>query len=238
MKLAVMQPYFFPYLGYFSLIKHTDRFILLDEVQFIRHGWIERNRILNQKEGWIYIKVPVIREKGRSTLIREIRIDNDKDWKKKILAQLQPYRKTAPYYRQAMDVVHSWISNDYKDIVSLNKTALEQVCDYIGFDHHLQVLSAMELPFLRPEAPDEWALNICKALDGIDEYWNPPGGLAFFDPRKYESEGVRLRFQRINLERYDQKRPGFIEGLSVIDAMMFNVPGDISRMLDKYDLLD
>lgn len=93
MKLGIMQPYFFPYLGYFSLIKHTDRFILFDTVQFIRHGWIERNRILKPNEGWQYIQVPLIKDKGRDTVIKDVKIRNTENWQQKIIAQLQHYKK-------------------------------------------------------------------------------------------------------------------------------------------------
>ncbi len=92
MKVAIMQPYFMPYIGYISLIKHSDVFILFDPVQFIRHGWIERNRILKQNEGWLYIQVPLLKS-GRDTLIQDCLIDNSKDWKNKILSQLQIYKK-------------------------------------------------------------------------------------------------------------------------------------------------
>ena len=77
MRLGIMQPYFFPYIGYMSLIKNTDLFILFDDVQFIRHGWIERNRILKPSGGWQYIAVP-LEKHHRDTLIKEIRINADK----------------------------------------------------------------------------------------------------------------------------------------------------------------
>src|SRR5450756_2454672 len=79
MRLGIMQPYFFPYLGYYSLIKNTDRFVFLDDVQFIRHGWIERNRILKPAEGWQYIAAPLEPHK-RGTLIKDIAIRNTEDW--------------------------------------------------------------------------------------------------------------------------------------------------------------
>ena len=98
MKLAIMQPYFMPYIGYISLIKNTDQFILFDTVQFIRHGWIERNRILKPNEGWQYIQVPLIKDNGRDTVIKNVRINNAENWKSKIIAQLQHYKKKAPNY--------------------------------------------------------------------------------------------------------------------------------------------
>ena len=101
MKLGIMQPYFLPYIGYFSIIKHTDEFILFDSVQFIRHGWIERNRILKQSGGWQYIQVPIIKNNGRETLIKDIRINNTDNWKTKILAQIQHYKKKSYKYRDS-----------------------------------------------------------------------------------------------------------------------------------------
>lgn len=85
MKAAIMQPYFFPYLGYYSLIKHSDKWILFDVVQFIRHGWIERNRILKPGEGWQYVKVP-LEKHNRSTLIKDIKIKNQEPWRELILS--------------------------------------------------------------------------------------------------------------------------------------------------------
>jgi hypothetical protein len=162
-KAAIMQPYFFPYIGYISLIKHTDRFILLDTVQFIRHGWIERNRICKQPDGWVYIKVPLIKD-HRETLIKEKLIDNNQDWKNKIISQLQPYKKIAPYYVDVMRFITQLFEQDFKDIVTLNKTSLEQVCKYLGINKKIDVFSLMSLHIDPVSAPDEWALNICRVL--------------------------------------------------------------------------
>ena len=106
-----MQPYFMPYIGYYSLIKHTDEFILFDPVQFIRHGWIERNRILKQGGGWQYIQVPLIKDNGRDTLIKDVRINNSEPWKQKMLAQLQHYKKKAPYYFKVIKMLNESVGN-------------------------------------------------------------------------------------------------------------------------------
>ena len=90
MKLGIMQPYFFPYVGYYSLIKNTDKFILFDTVQFIRHGWIERNRILKPNEGWQYIQVPLLKH-NRDIFIKDLGIKNTELWREKLKAQLQNY---------------------------------------------------------------------------------------------------------------------------------------------------
>lgn len=236
MKAAIMQPYFFPYLGYISLIKHTDCFILLDTVQFIRHGWIERNRILKQPDGWVYIKVPLVRD-HQGTLIKHKLIDNNQDWKNKIISQLQPYKKIAPYYADVMWLIFQLFEQDFKDVVELNKASLEQVCQYLGINKKIGVFSRMSLQIDPISAPDEWALNICKALGEVDEYWNPPGGQFFFDKEKYDKAGIALRFHKIVLEEYNQKRPSFEPGLSMIDVMMFNSVDETNRMLDHYEFI-
>lgn len=236
MRLGIMQPYFMPYIGYFSLIKHTDLFILFDTVQFIRHGWIERNRVLKQNEGWQYIKVPLIKDNGRDTVIKDVRINNSENWKEKMLSQLQHYKKSAPFYYKVIDLLKNIFSEDFDDIVTLNKVALEKTCTFLGISARIEVFSKMKLSIEQAKAPDEWALNICKAIDGTDEYWNPIGGLSFFDRNKYEQTGIKICFQEMMLEEYDQKRQMFEPGLSMIDVMMYNSVEDIDIMLDRFEL--
>lgn len=236
MRLGIMQPYFFPYIGYFSLIKHTDRFILFDPVQFIRHGWIERNRTLKQNEGWQYIQAPLVKH-DQATLIKDIKINNTTDWKGKILAQIQHYKKKSPYYFATLKVLNEIFSKEYDDIVSFNHTSLLKVCEYLEINTQMDIFSNMHLEIEPVNAPDEWALNICKAIDGTTEYWNPIGGTSFFDKTKYEKAGLNIQFQQMNLEPYDQNRETFEAGLSIIDVMMFNSPEEINKMLDNYKLI-
>jgi len=236
MRIGIMQPYFFPYLGYISLIKHTDVFILFDPVQFIRHGWIERNRVLKQNEGWIYIQVPLLRYE-RDTLIKDIVIDDSQNWKSKIVSQIQPYKKVAPNYFKVKDLIEELFSDDFHTIVSLNKHSLELICQYLGFKKELPVFSQMNLEIEQPKAPDEWALNICKAMTNITEYWNPPGGISFFDKTKYDRANIDLKFQKINLLEYNQKKTPFEPGLSIIDVLMFNSVEEVNLMLDNFELL-
>lgn len=236
MTLGIMQPYFMPYLGYFSLIKHTDEFILFDTVQFIRHGWIERNRILKQNGGWQYIQIPLIKGNGRDTVIKDVRINNTENWKQKILAQLQHYKKIAPYYFRVINLLKELFANDFDDITHLNQKSLQLVCDYLGFQRDFPIFSEMNLFIEEVNAPDEWALNICKAMN-VSSYINPIGGSEFFDRIKYEKAGVDLKFQQMKLDEYDQKRQPFEAGLSILDVMMFNSPDDINVMMDHFELV-
>lgn len=237
MKLGIMQPYFFPYIGYFSLIKNTDKFILFDTVQFIRHGWIERNRILKQDGGWQYIQVPLIKNNGRETLIKDVLINNNENWQQKILAQIQHYKKKAPNYFQVVDLLENIFSEKYNNIVSLNKVVLKKVLDYLNICKQIEVFSEMKLEMEPVNSPDEWALNICKTIDGANEYWNPQGGQSFFNKEKYNKAGIALKFQIVEITEYNQKNELFERGLSILDVLMFNSVEEINNMLNKFELV-
>lgn len=235
MKLAIMQPYFFPYLGYFSLIKATDQFVLLDTVQFIRHGWIERNRILKPGEGWQYIGVP-LQKHGRETLIRDIAIRNAEDWRDRIVRQLEHYRKTAPHYAATLEVVRESLSVQSDSIVDVNASALAVVCRYLGIELSLDVFSKMGLQIEPVTHAGEWALNIAKAM-GAEAYVNPPGGQAIFDKSQFDDAGIQLQFLANTLRPYTQRRPVFEAGLSIIDAMMFNDVAAVNELIAATELV-
>jgi hypothetical protein len=230
-----MQPYFFPYPGYFSLIKHVALFFLLDTVQTGTTNWTERNRILKPGEGWQYIRVPLMTH-SRKTRIMELQINNETPWKRRLMAQLEHYKKRAPFYDDVTLLLHRLLAPDFATIVDLNHAALRAVCDYLGIGTPIRVSSRMELELPPALAPDDWSLNICRAVPGVDEYWNPPGGKSFYSPDKYAAGGVKLRFHRIIPVEYDQRRETFAPDLSILDAMMFNSPGAINEMLDHYEL--
>lgn len=231
-----MQPYFVPYLGYFSLIKHTDEFILFDTVQFIRHGWIERNRVLKQNDGWLYIQVP-LEKFSRETLIKDVKINNETEWKKKLLSQLVIYKRVAPNYYKVVKLLNEVFEKEYVSIVQLNKDLIEKICEYLGFPKKIPVFSEMDLSIDEVKAPDEWALNICKKLGNGITYINPQGGLNFFDRQKYIDNNIQIYFQKMHLDTYDQKRNNFETGLSIIDVLMFNSVEEVNIALDNYELL-
>ena len=241
MKLAIMQPYFMPYIGYFSLIKQTDEFILFDPVQFIRHGWIERNRTLKQNGGVQYVQIPLIKGDGHDTLIKDVKINNAEPWKQRMLAQLQHYKKKAPYYWKTIKILNEVFAEDYEDITHLNKKTLQVVCAYLGINREFPIFSEMGLEIEPVTSPDEWALNICKAVNklgwGVTDYINPEGGVEFFDRKKYTDNGISLSFIHSLLPPYNQHQDTFEAGLSMIDILMFNSPEEINTMLDQFELL-
>lgn len=230
MKLGIMQPYFFPYLGYYSLIKKTDKFVLFDPVQFIRHGWIERNRILKPGPGWQYVAVP-LEKKSLSTLIRDVEIKQTEDWRNKLLRQLDHYKKRSPFYRQAMPVIEEALAIETNSITHLNQNILRKTCAYLDIALDVSVFSEMDLAIDEVTHPGEWALHISKAMKA-DEYVNPTGGVELFRREQFDSAGIGLSFLGNNLTPYSQRRDEFENGLSIIDVMMFNDVAAINKLID------
>ena len=236
MKIAIMQPYFFPFLGYFGLIKNTDRWIVFDTPQFIRQGWMDRNRILKPKEGWQYIRVP-LKKHSRDTATKDIEIRNDENWVETIFAKLTLYKNVAPYYDETIELLNGIFSEKFDSLTELNCHITGKICEFTGIEWNYSVFSKMDLKIEEVKAPDEWALNICKSIGNIDEYWNPPGGIDFFDRSKYENSKIGLKFYNQILRPYNQKRNVFESGLSIIDVLMFNSTAQIKKMLNEYEIL-
>lgn len=236
MKLGIMQPYFFPYIGYFSLIQYSDYFIFFDTPQYMHHGWVNRNRILKSDKTPTYVSVP-LQKVSRETSIKDMVIREEEQWIDKIFAQLTAYKKRAPYYKDTIEFLHDILDRDWGGSLSaLNISTTQSICKYIGFDRKFDTFSEMDLKIEEVNAPDEWALNISKAL-GAEIYVNPPGGMSFFDHKKYENAGIELQFLKSGLKPYIQRIGRFEPGLSIIDVMMFNDKAAIMELIADYEII-
>jgi hypothetical protein len=231
MKLGIMQPYFFPYLGYFDLINYSERWIVFDNVQYIRHGWINRNRILHPVEGWSYIIVPV--RFSRETIIRDVEIAEDGKWQKRILGQLQHYRKRAPHYQAVIDLLEACFAFEGVSISEFNVFALQKVCAYLGIPFNYAVFSAMNLPLDPVEGPGDWALRISQAV-GASEYVNPPGGEQLFDQQRFAASQIKLTIRKLPALQYECPGYKFEPGLSILDVLMWNAPEVVKNYLDAH----
>jgi len=234
--LGIMQPYFFPFTGYFSLVMATNEWIVFDPVQFIRHGWIERNRILKPEEGWQYVSVPLVKQ-SRETLITNTQIKVSEPWQEKIFRQLDHYRKRAPYYTTVVEFLHDCFKYETSSITKLNTYLLKAVCGYIGITCTAHIYSEMSIVHDEVIESGEWALHISKALNAKG-YINPAGGVKLFNKDKFRHAGIRLQFLTNNLKPYNQRRSNFEAGLSIIDTMMFCSPEEIRGLVGDYELVE
>jgi hypothetical protein len=236
MKLAIMQPYFFPYIGYWQLIHAVDTFVMLDDVQFMRHGWIERNRIHNPNGGWQYVAVP-LESHSHKDLIRNVRARETPGWKERLSAQLNHYRRLTPYFAQVRMALLSIIDPiEDRSIARINAAIIRGVCKMLGMDRTLLIASECGFDYSDVRSPGDWALRISQQL-AASEYVNPVGGAALFDATAFSKAGISLRFLQAGPVAY--RRAGeFIPDLSIIDVLMFNgIPGTRS-LLDRCSLPD
>lgn len=229
MKVAIMQPYFFPYIGQFQLINMVDRFILMDDVQYIRHGWVNRNRILNPADGVQYIIVPV-RKHTHDTPIKRIVIANNHSWQRAILGQLQQYKQTAPYFTDVFKLVSECLSTNETSIARLNGHCFELVCNYIGIRFRKEIASTINLDYSEVKQTQDWALQVSRQL-GATAYYNPPGGMKLYSKEHFAEYDIDLHFVVPQLNSYDQGVKEFTPGLSIVDVMMYNSPSSIKHML-------
>ena len=236
MRLAIMQPYFFPYVGYFSLLANVDRFVVFDPVQYIRHGWINRNRILNPGMCQpLYITVPLVKH-SRDTRIRDIRIASDQGWKERIIGQIKHYKKHAPYFNEVLSILEQSFCLATENIVELNMHCLDIVRRFLGIDVDVIRYGEIASQIEPARKPGEWALNIAAAV-GATAYVNPIGGKEIFDADQFRSHGIELVFIENHLTRYSQVGPGFVPGLSVLDALMFNGVEATCKLVDDFRIV-
>lgn len=225
-----MQPYFFPYLGHFSLIASVDQWIVFDVTQYTPKSWMSRNRILHPKTGWQYVSVPLANA-SISIKTREARVLNLDDTRKSISGKLSHYKKRAPYFSQVEGIVQRTFDSAADDsLVSLNVSGLVAVCDYLKIPFSYRICSQLGLDYPSDLGPGDWAPYICECL-GASEYVNPAGGKELFDPEVFRRRGVILYFAEFAEFKYATRSYSYEPNLSILDVMMWNSAEEITAAL-------
>jgi hypothetical protein len=225
-----MQPYFFPYLGYFELIARTDKWVIFDVVQYNSKSWMNRNRILHPTKGWQYVGVPV-QKASRGTLIKDILVKDLSASLERTLGQLQHYKKHAPYFNEVTELVIKSFSSSKSDrLVDLDVAALVETCAYLTIPFNWSLCSEMNLQLDNIKHPGQWALRISEEL-GANMYLNPPGGKEIFAPEEWDNAGIELQFTEMPVYHYDCSPYNFIEYLSILDVLMWNAPESVRNYL-------
>ena len=234
MKLAIMQPYFFPYIGYWQLIDAVDTFVLFDDAQYMRHGWVNRNRILKPGGGWQYILVP-LKKHAATESIKNVQVHPDKQWKELIIGQLAHYKKKARYFDEINELVREILfSNTEKDIATINFVIIKQLCAYLNIKKEILVSSKQDFNYADVGDAGEWALRISEQI-GATEYINPSAGAGLFNPEKFSFSNIKLSFLKSHEIVYSQ-RGIFEPSLSIIDVLMFNGIEVTKQLLNNYSI--
>ncbi len=230
MKLAIMQPYFFPYIGYFQLISAVDKFVFYDDVNYINRGWVNRNRILINGES----RYITVYQKGASQnkLINEIEIIDTRSKLRKTI--LNAYSK-APYFKEAWFLVERILDYETNNISELAEFSVVQTCEYLGLNTRFE-LSSKSYGQTADLKKEKRLITICN-INNARDYINPIGGVELYDKKTFMENGVNLFFLKPAPITYGQFGGTFVENLSIIDVVMFNSCEKIRTMLKCYELL-
>lgn len=227
-----MQPYFFPYVGYYDLINRTDRWVVFDVVKYTPKSWMNRNRILHPSDGWQYITVPVDKHQEDGA-IKDVLLVDKAAARSKVLGQLEHYRRgRAPFFSTVRDIAaRVFDETGTNKLRDLNVASLRVVCEYLNIPFDAYVLSEAEIVLPEISHPGQWALEISDAL-GADSYLNPPGGRDIFRPHEWAERGIELEFTELLDFRYACGTYEFVERLSIVDVLMWNSPETVKAYLD------
>lgn len=232
MTTAIMQPYSFPYLGYFQMVNAADIFVFYDDVQFIKGGWINRNRIIIANT-LKYFTIPLIKASPNKNIC-EIYIDvNSKEYKN-ILKTIEQAYKKAPYFYDTFQVLEN-IFNQNNDLISTFAIdSVKQIAAYLNISTKF-LTSSVDFNDTHGLERTKRLMQICKKIN-TDNYINAPGGKELYSKSSFASEGINLHFIKTELPSYKQNIDEFAAGLSIIDILMFNSREEISNMLNSYSL--
>lgn len=231
MRLGIMQPYFFPYIGYWQLLNAVDQYVIYDDVNYINRGWINRNRILINGRAHYY-NLP-LQGASQNKLINALEWKNDESSKRKMLNTLQMSYARAPYYREVCHLLETVIQYDEANVALYLKNQIELISKYLEINTTLLLSSEIKKDNqLRGESK---IIEICRILDA-DTYINAIGGQALYSRALFNAAGIKLHFLHSREIIYSQFKYDFVPNLSIIDVLMFNSREKVQEMLSECDL--
>ena len=242
MTLAIMQPYFLPYIGYMQLMNAVDTFVLYDDVAFINRGWINRNKLLINGQEHMFT-VP-LKEASQNKRINEVKLADDPKWRSKLLKTIEQGYRKAPYYGTVMPITEKIINFTTDSVADLVHNSLVELNQYLGLTTRL-VASSSVYDNVQLKA-QERIVDICRQ-EGATRYINPIGGTELYDKPIFRQAGIELNFikaKRVDYSQFNQGRNvgpdgrnDFIPWLSVLDALMFCDVPTVQSMLGAYELV-
>lgn len=233
MKLGIMQPYFFPYIGYFQLLNAVDKYVIYDDVNYIKGGWINRNRILSNGKA-IYYNIQ-LKDASPFKKINEIEVFDNSVHKRKMLATLRGSYSKAPYFNQVYPILEDIIMQEEKNLAKYLIYSLRRICNYLNIETEIIVSSSLRKN--NDLKGQDKVIDICKILNA-SEYYNAIGGQELYDYDEFNKNNIKLYFLKSNDLFYEQFNNEFIPSLSIIDVMMFNSPKKISELLNSFELIN
>jgi len=225
-KIAIMQPYLFPYLGYFQLINSVDRLVFLDDVNYINKGWINRNRLIFSGKV-SYFTVPLSRA-SQNVRICDISLATDHIWSRKLETSIRQSYSTAPNFAEVFDLISPVLFGTETTICEMAKQSIKSVARYL--DLRIQFVETSNIYGNEALKREDRIYDICYKEKAFD-YINLPSGRELYDVIKFAHAGIRLSFIQQYFPPYPQFSNCFHPGLSIIDVLMHNDPEVVKKML-------
>jgi hypothetical protein len=231
MKLAIMQPYFMPYIGYWQLMNAVDKFVVYDNIEYTKKGWFNRNRILLNGKDYLFT-IPI--KKASDYLdVCERFIARDFNNCKFLNIFKEAYRK-APYFNVVFPVLQNIVKYEDDNLFNYIYHSISQIRDYLGITNDIVVSSSIKINH-ELKGKDK-VMALCKEL-GATDYYNSIGGQSLYDKAEFEERGINLSFLKSKLVPYKQFNNDFVPGLSIVDVMMFNSIDEVHRLINEYQLI-
>lgn len=229
MTLAIMQPYFFPYIGYWQLINAVDVFVIFDDVNYIKKGYINRNNILiNGVSQKIILELKGV---SQNKLINEIEIGNNTQ---NLLKTIEVSYKKAPFFSVVFSILEDILKQEEKNLAKFIGYSLKKISDYLGID--TKFIYSSEVEKNTSFKGQDKILDICKVFETVN-YINAIGGKKLYSKIEFKKQNICLSFLDTSLLEYKQFGREFIPYLSIIDIIMFNHKDNVSKMLMQYKLI-
>jgi len=231
--LVALQPGYLPWLGYFDQLARSDVFVHLDDVQYDKHGWRNRNRIRVPGEpGWIWLTVPV-RTTGRfGARLNAMEIDNTSRWSRKHWRSIEQYYRRAPFYERYAPMLRDVYQRRWRWLVELDLALIGLLAEVLGLKRRTLRASCIELQ--RPESPSARLVDFCRHF-GADEYLTGAAARSYLDQGAFEEAGIRVIFQDYCHPAYRQCHPDFVSHLSAIDLLFNAGPSSPEILRDARD---
>lgn len=228
MKLAVMQPYLFPYIGYFQLIYAADLFLIYDDVAYIKRGFVNRNNILAPSGvNRFTVSVPGA---SQNKLFSDLQFSKDVD---KVLKTIEHSYSKAPYFEDVFPMIRGALELDDRSIASVCQKSFEDIFSYLGLEKQFKKTS--ELDYDRSASARDRLIALCQQF-GADSYINAPGGRKLYAKQDFAEKGIDLKFVDSLPVEYSQGSAEFVPNLSIIDVLMRCTPEEVKRLLSRYEL--
>lgn len=235
MKLSIMQPYVFPYIGFFHLIEATDKIVFYDDVTFIKSGWINRNRILINGKDYLFT-IPLLKASSykliNETELHPILFFN---WKNKFLKTIEQNYSKAPYYKEIKEIIYNVFNTKYSNISDLAINSIITVYEYLNKDIKW-MKSSISFPETKDIKKADRLIQINKNL-GYQNYINAIGGQELYNKEYFNSKGIKLSFVKSQKVKYKQFDNDFVPWLSIIDVLMFNSKNTVKEQFDAYNIV-